>query len=716
MAAATGRPMTRVHRIAALALGLAACRTDQPTKAAEGGGDAAAAPGTQGKHGTISEHMTRRAGVGHPGNIDKLALSPDGKAALTRDAVGGTRLWPSLDGSVEPVALPIRGPQAFSIARGAKGWVAFCVDASGGAKAFVVDDQSRVEKLGELPPFQPLFEGHVLPSGKHVLALYRDHSIRLLSTAGEELARLEERKFRPAELRVSADGKRAVAMLESHDAGGTKLEIQPLTITTEGKAAIARSGSPKLLTVATDPSTVTANMSPDGKRFVAVDRWNGSAWDIVVVDLRSEAPEARFAIQAQAHTIPAVGFSSPTSVLASANDGGVAWMIDLESKGQHPRNAPPQDFSQQLRPQAIAGDHHIASHGNWLYVAEVSRRRHRFLGYRTLQAMSVAISPDSKHVATVYPQGPVLVEELGNGEGDHYRLPTDPFNGVFKVRFADDDHVITVDGMGGVQMIAWRTGDVVAETGINGSVRTVQIDTKSRLLLVDRNSVVNDSRVFEFDPDKGFSAAYIVPDASYRAGLLRKGPQNQPNAVLWTLDSSNRTRYYTLEELRSDLSADEIKAKGIDLKSGQVAPLAIDRNGRSYGVRWNGSKMELFVDLGAHIRSKPIADGSISEILPAEDGSALLAVHNRTGGMAITMYDAEELGERWSFATGTFHSDLVWSPDARYVGVAAQTGVSVRSAATGEAVHQRCGLDFEALGTPPNTAFSTVNQRTMCEP
>ncbi len=716
MAATTGRPMARATLTAALALGLAACRTDQPTKAAQGDGGAAASRTAQDKHGTVSEQRTRRAGVGHPGTIDKVALSPDGKAAITRDGVGGTRVWPRLDGSVEPVPLPVRGPPAFSIARAAKGWVAFCVDPSGGAKAFAVDDGGGVEKLGEFAPFRPLSEGHVLPGGKHILALYRDHTIRLLTTAGEELAVLEERKFRPVELRISADGKRGVALLESRDGGGTKIELQPLVISTEGKPAIARGGPPKLVTVATDPSPLTANMSPDGKQFAAVDKWTGSTWEVVLVDLRGDAPESRFAVQTQAHTTPGVGFSSPTTMMASANDGGVAWLIDSESKAQRARNAPPQDFSQQIRVQAVAGDTHIASYGSWLYVADATRRRHRFLGYRTLQAMSVAISPDGKRVATVYPQGPVLVEELGSGDGERFRLPNDPSVGVFKVRFADDDHVITVDGMGGVQLIEWRTGDVIAETGVSGGVRSVQVDTKRHLLLIDRNSTVNDSRVFEFDPKTGFSSVYIVPDASYRAGLLRKGPEKHASAVLWTLDGSNKLRYYTLDELRSDLSADEIRAKGTDLKPGQVAPLAIDRNGRSYGVRWNGTKMELFVDLGAHIRSKPIPDGSISELVPAEDGSAVLAVHNRTGGMAITLYDAEELNERWSFATGTFHSDLVWSPDGRYVGIAAQTGVSVRDARSGEAVHQRCGLDFEAVGTPPNTAFSTVNQRTMCEP
>src|SRR5262245_10461262 len=38
----------------------------------------------------------------HGGTITQLAVTPDGKAAITLDDLGGFRLWPALDGSVEP--------------------------------------------------------------------------------------------------------------------------------------------------------------------------------------------------------------------------------------------------------------------------------------------------------------------------------------------------------------------------------------------------------------------------------------------------------------------------------------------------------------------------------------------------------------------------------------------------------------------------------------
>ena len=62
----------------------------------------------------------------------------------------------------------------------------------------------------------------------------------------------------------------------------------------------------------------------------------------------------------------------------------------------------------------------------------------------------------------------------------------------------------------GVQLLEWRTGEKIAETGVNGSVRSMQVDAKRGMLLIDRHSMMNDSRIFEVDLEKGFRGPYIV--------------------------------------------------------------------------------------------------------------------------------------------------------------------------------------------------------------
>src|SRR5688500_16923985 len=114
------------------ALALGGChrsRTTTPDNA-DGNGDG-------GGGGGRVKDLARRAGAGHTANIDMVAVSPDGTAALTRDQIGAVRLWPRLDGSVEPIVIPVQGATTLSVAsRGKDAHTVAIVDPSGSAKIF----------------------------------------------------------------------------------------------------------------------------------------------------------------------------------------------------------------------------------------------------------------------------------------------------------------------------------------------------------------------------------------------------------------------------------------------------------------------------------------------------------------------------------------------------------------------------------------------------
>ena len=100
---------------AVLAVSLGGCpnrhpETEDPTAGAVEGSD----EGDDEGEGTVVSTW-EHAGAGHTSNIDLVVLSSDGKAALTRDQIGGTRLWPTLDGSREPIIIPVQGPQQLSV-------------------------------------------------------------------------------------------------------------------------------------------------------------------------------------------------------------------------------------------------------------------------------------------------------------------------------------------------------------------------------------------------------------------------------------------------------------------------------------------------------------------------------------------------------------------------------------------------------------------------
>lgn len=694
----------------ALALGTAACRdhgsdTNDPGSAGAEGSQADGAGGAADARGGL--------GAGHTANIDLVALSSDGKAAVTRDQIGGMRLWPALDGSVEPVVIPVQGPQQLSVETHRKGgFTVAAVDAAGGAKIFGVAPEGKVTELGSFAPFQPLFGIYVLPGGERLLALFRDHGIRLVDRGATELASLEERRFRPTSLRLGADGKSFAAVV-AVSGTGNKAEIQRLRLV-EGKGEpavrIERVGSPQVVEAANVLSDTTAVMSPDGRRFVAVDKPAGAAWELLVVDLEKGAT-TRMQVQMPSHIIPNIGFVSAHELLASAHDGSLSWLVDLDDGTQHARSSAPMDFVSQGRAQALAHGVQAAGHGTWLFVHDVNERSYRYLGYKSFQTQSVAISPSGEHVAWVYMSGPVFVEALREGPGPRVELPYDPSFGVTKVRFFDDEHVILIDGVGSVRLLRWRDAKLVGETGIQGGIRAMHFEPERGVLLVERHT--NDAYLFEVS-EKGFRGPYIVADQSFRAGLLAKGVAGHEDAVMWTLDSGNRLRHYTLEELRKDPSHDAVMAKGDVIPPGKVAPLAIDRFGRHYGVRWNGSSMELFVDFGPHLKTQVSSNGDISAIVPSPSGERFVSVHQRAQNTSLSLHDTESLEERWSYST-VFNNEVVWSPDGRYVAVAASTGAVVLDVETGKPVRRRCGVEFAAVAAAPSTAFNTLNLRSMCE-
>lgn len=665
----------------------------------------------EGANGSEASGPQRRSGAGHTANIDLVAIAHDGSAALTRDQIGGIRLWPALDGSAEPIVIPSQGAATLSVEpREGGGFTVALVQPSGAAKFYGIDGEGEVRQTGELPPFAPLFGAWVLPDGERVLALFKDHGVRLLQRDGAELARLDERRFRPTELRLGSDGRSFVTVTKE----GAKVELQRAAISDrDGKPALELVGAAREIQPGAAMTAAGSALSPDATRWAYVDRVVGNAWELAVVELAKTSGETRFSVQLPAHLNPNIGFAGPTSLLVSASDGALSWLVDVTDGAMRPRAAAPQDFVNQGRAQAVADGVHVSGHGTWLFVHDVVARRHRYLGYRTFMAQSVAVSPSGEHVAWAHMQGPVLIEPT-SGDGPTVEIPPDDSSfGTFRVRFVDDEHLVAVDAAGGVRLYAWRSGRLIDHVGVNGGVRAVHYERDRGLLLVERHN--NDARVWKVSTE-GFTGPWIVADASFRCGLLGPGSKAADRAVVWTLDSSNRLRRYSMADLEADLTRLEIEAKGEPLEQGKVAPLAIDRFGRHYGVRWNGSAMELFVDHGNHMKTAPAPSGDIGQIIVSDDGEHFIAVHQRGQSTSLGMHDVDTLEERWTYSTGVFNNEVEWSPDGRFVTVAANTGAALLDADTGKPVRRRCGIDFGSSGSPPSSAFNGVNLRSLCEP
>ncbi|HEX4418871.1 MAG TPA: hypothetical protein VH165_13260, partial [Kofleriaceae bacterium] len=89
-------------------------------------------------------------GAPHGGRIVRIALTDRGDAALTLDSFFELRLWPTLDGSREPVI--VHGPRAMQLALGRDGdrLYAALLDEAGNVALLVFDPRGGLVGRGQL--------------------------------------------------------------------------------------------------------------------------------------------------------------------------------------------------------------------------------------------------------------------------------------------------------------------------------------------------------------------------------------------------------------------------------------------------------------------------------------------------------------------------------------------------------------------------------------
>jgi len=80
----------------------------------------------------------------HGGAINAIALTADGRAAVTGDATGGLRLWPTLDGTREPIVVSAAAADALAIARDGSGFALAVTDAADHVELIRLDNRGHV--------------------------------------------------------------------------------------------------------------------------------------------------------------------------------------------------------------------------------------------------------------------------------------------------------------------------------------------------------------------------------------------------------------------------------------------------------------------------------------------------------------------------------------------------------------------------------------------
>jgi hypothetical protein len=653
--------------------------------------------------GKAGEPNLRHKGAAHTATIDHVALAADGRSALTRDVGGGVRLWPTLDGSKEPVPLPARGVDHMSVAatRDGKGWTVAMVESSGQGTILAVDKEGKTTELASMPPHDPMYEAHVLAGGDRILTLHRDSSIRMLDRTGRMLGRFERRKFSPRQLRVSADGRRVVGIVVEGQVG-TQISgyLYPIAVTSNPQRMFS-GGQPDEFRTPFPPDQHNAVLSPDGRYFVflAPDQI-GRQLRLLVHDMTRPGARRSFSTDVPALSTPTVGFAGPGQVLVTSQaNEGTAWQINLANGRTVPRSGPPRNA------QAVTAQSNVivAGYGTWLYVQDISGANQRFLGYESFRPASVAFSPKGKWLAWGYDRSEVYIEPFLGPSKAPTRLESDVEDRMRHLFFVDEGHVLGVDSSNAILLVDWTSGTVVAESSVNWPVSNVEYEPETGVLLLDGAHL--GKRVLEVSTKDGFSGQYILPDDSRRSGLFSRSVGG--GAVLWTAGNDSKLRTYSLAELRRGLTPDEVLAKGDLLPPGNL--LAIDR----VGNRYVSSSGRLTVARGVQTKTIELASQAV---LPSWDGRKMLAMESDQDGVRVTAYDTNTLEEAWTHRMSTFANAAAWTRDGRWVALASDAGGVVLGVADGKPIGYRCGLNFERKGAPPRDAFNQSGLRSVCEP
>ena len=686
-----------------------------------------ACPGPQESAGSASGRATGpdplrgspvARGAPHVAQIASVALSPDGSAAVTVDFGGGMRLWPTLDGAEEPIALPTRGARQVSLARAGDGsFTIALVDAAGTGHVLSVDRQ-RVTLRAQLAPLPPWRSLDVVAGGDRIVALGRDHVLSLLDRDGAVLARLERRGFRPmrvcasqagdAFLAVGGDAMQRVrldAKARAFDGDEVELGLQV------NLARIGCSPDAHRLAVLHDPRPARP-VEPVRKRRVAEPPPAPKSWPVIVFGPKGE--ERRHEVQPSEAI---VGFVTDEHILHAPLAALPSMLAPGVKEGETLLRLAPQGA---VAAAAIARGRWVGGEGGTLRVARIVAdgtipESPFVIGYGAFPSPdSAALSSDGALLAWSSTHGELFVEEVGR-PGPPRRLRPRARWAVTRALFDDspsrtvalalvDDERLVIGGDdGSLQMIDLASGERVAYVAADHgrSVRRMIID--KGLVYLDR--VDTEAVVYELDAVRGFVGPYpFSEEGGYFAGVGGSGD----GRVVWRHDGQKQ-KICALPDLRSgacrprplenldparilhhiDAAASQwsvVTSRGSEITIERAAPGAppfhLDLPGR--GLAW--------------MIVSPRAD--------------LVAVHGDTSMSAIDVATGKP---RWSAAT---LMPPVFSSDGARVAVGVGGGVAVLDAATGAIVHRRCGAEFGVLGSggvPTIPQAASPESPSLCE-
>ncbi|MGE5187361.1 MAG: hypothetical protein ACM31C_35185 [Acidobacteriota bacterium] len=606
----------------------------------------------------------------HAGAIVTLAVTPDGKSAISCDELGGLRLWPALDGTREPVVVELPRPKQLAIGATADGYTVDVLDEVGGVIVASIDRDGRTRSHATLPT-EPAYKDIAMTS-LGTLAWRADQTIELIGGHGAVEQRLAvEPGQRLIDLSVSGD--RALALVETVENGTPArkprwLHLQPklswggwlrAAVPLGDQIAVSPAGTRYATLVHDDPK------QPQQAKVVVLDAAKGTA----LVD----------------HAAPGVvdlGFPDDDHVAFVASSV-VSWLA-IGKPGDAPTTPPtPAATSGAM---AIGGGRVVSSTNGELVLASPTGAQ--YLGYAV----------ESPTVAQAAANGQLLI-----GVGDQFALldrelratgaPTVAPKGgtVADVRWlGGDDWLVVASTPEGVTRL--ELADVAHGTSktVRDKLTIVPVlmyEPSTRLVTlslgdspeVDRYDPVKHAieRVAALPRPKGFEQAELVPLAPAVSGgaeLLRVTMRDKPT-LAWLNDAKQLTK-----------SAHQISVDNASFAGADPA---------GHAFVWRNTPQNA-LELAIYAAGKPIgklpSDGPVA-LWPDPKGARVVEVGQR----AVSLYTLD--GKRvWAQElAGT--TEALWLADGA-IAIVSAAGIARLDAATGAVTAARCGWRFELSAKP----------------
>jgi hypothetical protein len=363
----------------------------------------------------------------HAGSIELVAVTDQGDAALTADTHGGLLLWPTLDGSREPVAIELESA-AVELAIGHRpegGFVIAARDAAGGTRIAALDDRGVIQLSAQLG-IEPACV-QVVALGGDVLIRRADHSVLRIDSTGRMVGGI----VAPPGTRIDRLVVRRQAVLALAVVFKTRI-VRRLDVT----HGLAWGAIVALPVVIKGP----VSLAPSGNRLAVV-----AAKRSVVIALSS----AR--VIAQTGNDPILGFIDDDHARLASGD----WLV-FDHAGDGWSIQPPG--ARALDERLVIADHHAIGpeYGGLEPLDDVSVEH---LGYHVvatslggfdgeLRDTTIDREPfdtrfflrlDDRHAAVLQP-GPVVVDHVP----DHYTEQLDRWDDLHPSEYDAQTHVFGV--------------------------------------------------------------------------------------------------------------------------------------------------------------------------------------------------------------------------------------------------------------------------------